>query len=275
MTAIFPSRFKFRRDLMSFLGYHHVLMVFLSIAIITTSIVVAGCTTPSLANVYLLSLRYLNSSTSTTSSTHPEQLNPNISATFHNISDHPSLEVRAGYLGLCVRQNSEKWHCSRSAPSLVEIVELSRGSKDDPLNLLWIASNFRSQVVFVGLIFISIALSVLAIVLLSTFPRWHTETDDDGSEREVKPFPSKKISYSATALIGLASIFMFVSILWQHIVSATAAVMVDDLTYGAAKGSVGSAAMAIGWTAVSCLLLTFVATLIMVWSIKVLSELVD
>jgi hypothetical protein len=256
----------------------------------TTAIVVAGCTSHGLADVYLLSMSYVNSTTLAAIATYPEQVNTNISAVFGNIAKISSLEVRAGYLGLCMRQNPGKWECSSSAAFLAGIVELSSASTGDPLNLIWIASNFRNHVVFVGLMyvfspafqipsherilrFIAVALSCLALLVLSTFPRWHTETEDSESEREVKPFPSKPASHLATALIALASIFLFMSILWQHIASAAAASMVGSLTYGTAGGSVGTAATALGWTAVFCKFVALAGMVSMVLSIKVLTRL--
>ena len=105
---------------------------------------------------------------------------------------------------------------------------------------------------------ITMAFSFLAILLLSTFPGWRTESgeNDSDSEQEVMPFPSKSKSYFAATLIAFGSMLLFVSVLWQHIASATAASMVSSLSYGTIEGKVGPAAIALGWTAV---LLYFVA----------------
>ena len=119
--------------------------------------------------------------------------------------------------------------------------------------------------------FIATALAFLAILVLSTFPGWHPETDENGSEREVKDFPSKTVSYLAIASVALASIFLFVSILWQHIASAAAASMVRSLTYGAAEGSVGAAGIALGWTAVVCQIIVGLGIMLMILSIKILN----
>ena len=120
----------------------------------TTAIVIAGCTTDNLTETYLLSLSYVKSTTSAAVATHPEQVNTNVSVIFSNITNHSSLEVRAGYLGVCIRQNSDQWQCSGSASVLAIIAQLSSGSTSDPLDLIWIASNFRDQVVFVGLMYV-------------------------------------------------------------------------------------------------------------------------
>jgi hypothetical protein len=121
------------------------------------------------------------------------------------------------------------------------------------------------------------AFSFLAILLLSSFPGWHTETVENGSEseREVMPFPSKSGSYFATALIAFGSIFLFVSMLWQHIASAVAASMVGNLTYGIAEGRVGPAAIALGWTAVFFQFVAFAGIIFNILSIKVMREVAD
>ena len=100
--------------------------------------------------------------------------------------------------------------------------------------------------------------SFLAILFLSSFPGWRTESgeNDSDSERDILPFPSKSKSYFAATLIAFGSMLLFVSVLWQHIVSATAASMVSSLSYGTIEGKVGPAATALSWTAV---LLHFVA----------------
>ena len=105
-----------------------------------------------------------------------------------------------------------------------------------------------------------------------TFPGWHSEEDASGSQREVKPLPSKIASYLATSLVALASIFLFVSMLWQHIASAVAASMVRSLSYGTAAGSAGAAAIALGWTAVFCLFIGLAGIVLMILSVKVLVE---
>jgi len=109
-------------------------------------------------------------------------------------------------------------------------------------------------------------------LLLSTFPGWHTEDDGSGSEREVKPFPSRTVSYIVLTLLALASLLIFVSVFWQHIASSAAVTMGQSLSYGAVKGKVGVLAMVLGWIAVFLDILSMLAILIMILSIKALAE---
>ena len=89
---------------------------------------------------------------------------------------------------------------------------------------------------------------------------------------EVKPFPSRGSSFLTTLLVAIASGFMFVSMLWQHIASAAAVSMVSTLTYGSVEGHVGAAATTLGWVAVLLQLVSCAGLIIMILSISALSE---
>lgn len=249
------------------------------VVIILFSIILAGCTSTSLTNVYLLSLSYLNATDH--SKTDYAQVNANTSTLFRNLtgaSDGLRLEVRAGYMGLCISQVAGTWLCSSSTTSLANLLKTQSNilggggvGQGDPLNLIWIAGKFRDEIVFNGLIFTGVPLTFITIILLATFPGWHQEEDEHGSERDVKPFPSRPVSQTALGIIAVSSIFMFVSVFWQHIASSAGATMAESLSYGTVNGHVGPAAMVLGWVGV---LLSFVVTvglLVMILSIRVLA----
>lgn len=120
--------------------------------------------------------------------------------------------------------------------------------------------------------FAAIPLAFISILLLGTFPGWHTEEDGEGSEREVKPFPSRPVSQLALAIIVVASLFAFISILWQHIATSAAASMIRSLSYGTVKGQVGPTAVALGWVGVVLSLVSAIGLLVMILSIRVLAE---
>lgn len=120
--------------------------------------------------------------------------------------------------------------------------------------------------------FTGVALTSIAILLLATFPGWHEEEDDEGSEREVKPFPSRPISYAALGIISISSIFMFVSVFWQHIGSSAGATMAEALSYGTVNGHVGPAAMTLGWIGVLFSFIVAIGLLVMILSIRVLAN---
>jgi hypothetical protein len=113
------------------------------------------------------------------------------------------------------------------------------------------------------------------MLLLATFPGWHQETDDDGSERDVKPFPSRPVSQISLAIIFIASIFVLVSVLWQHTASVAASIIAQDLGNGSVLSGVGTTAMVLGWFGFALLIIVTIGLLVMILSIRVLTELAD
>jgi hypothetical protein len=123
---------------------------------------------------------------------------------------------------------------------------------------------------------VAIVLAFLTFILLATFPGWHEEQDiRTGSDVDVKPFPSRPVSQVALALIFIASIFVLVSVLWQHTASVAAATVAQDLGNGSVKSGVGTSAMVLGWFGFVLLIIVTIGLLIMILSIIVLDRLTD
>lgn len=112
----------------------------------------------------------------------------------------------------------------------------------------------------------------ICFILLATFPGWHEEEDSTGSERDVKPFPSRPVSQIALAIIFIASIFILVSVLWQHTASVAASVIAQDFANGSVKSGVGTSAMVMGWFSFALLIVVTIGLLVMILSIRVLSQ---
>lgn len=112
-------------------------------------------------------------------------------------------------------------------------------------------------------------------MLLATFPGWHEEVDERGSERDVKPFPSRPVSQIALALIFVASVFVLVSVLWQHTASVAASTIAQDLGNGSVKSGVGTSAMILGWFGFALLIIVTIGLLVMILSISLLDRLTD
>lgn len=122
---------------------------------------------------------------------------------------------------------------------------------------------------------VAIVLAFVCFILLATFPGWHEEINDDGSERDVKPFPSRAVSQSALALIFVASVFVLVSVLWQHTASVAASTIAQDLGNGSVRSGVGTAAMILGWFGFALLIIVTIGLLVMILSISILDKLTD
>ena len=54
------------------------------------------------------------------------------------------LEVRVGYFGVCVNADGGSFLCSNNASALAEQFSVDQ----DPLNLIWIASTFKDNIIF-------------------------------------------------------------------------------------------------------------------------------
>lgn len=76
----------------------------------------------------------------------------------------------------------------------------------------------------------------------------------------------------ALAIIFIASIFVLVSVLWQHTASVAASIIAQDLGNGSVKSGVGTTAMVLGWFGFALLIIVTIGLLVMILSIRVLSE---
>jgi len=53
-------------------------------------------------------------------------------------------------------------------------------------------------------------LAFITFILLATFPGWHVETNQEGSDVDVKPFPKRAVSQAALAFVFIAAVFVLV-----------------------------------------------------------------
>ena len=221
------------------------------------------------------------------------QVDPGVVQATANIVGGAEMEVRVGYFGICVSPSGGAYICNSNATALAEVVTVDQ----DPLNLIWVASTFKDAVVFPYLLYVSqhslvilsvsmarsadfyrivaVILAFFCFILLATFPGWHEEMDSTGSEREVKPFPSRPVSQAALALIFVASVFVLVSVLWQHTASVAASTIAQDMGNGSVKSGVGSSAMVLGWFGFGLMVVTTIGLLVMILSIKLIRQLTD
>ncbi|KAI9820852.1 MAG: hypothetical protein M1832_003485 [Thelocarpon impressellum] len=251
------------------LGFHHVLMILIAVAIILLSLLLAGCSSssPLIPGIFLISLYYQ----SYPPVYDPAQVNPGVTTAIANIVGRAQLQARVGYFGICINPDGGAWLCSNNASSLAGQVSVDQ----DPLNLIWVASTFKDSIVFPYLIIVAIILAFICLLLLATFPGWHDEVDDHGEIEEKKPFPSRPVSQVALAIIFVSSIFVLVSVLWQHTASVAAATIAQDLGNGSVKSGVGTTAMILGWFGFALLIIVTIGLLVMILSMHAMSQLTD
>jgi hypothetical protein len=83
------------------------------------------------------------------------------------------------------------------------------------------------------------------------------------------------VSQTALAIIFIASVFVLVSVLWQHTASVAASIIAQDLANGSVLSGVGTSAMVMGWFSFTLLIIVTIGLLVMILSIRVLRELAD
>jgi hypothetical protein len=79
----------------------------------------------------------------------------------------------------------------------------------------------------------------------------------------------------AVALIFIASIFILVSVLWQHTASVAAAQVASDFGNGSVRSGVGTSAMVLGWFSFALFIIVTIALIVMILSIQLLDKLTD
>jgi hypothetical protein len=107
-----------------------------------SALLLAGCSSssPTIPNIFLLSLYYEQYQPQPSSS----QVDFGVHTAFSNIVGRAQLEARVGYFGICINPDGGAWLCSNNATSLADQVAVDQ----DPLNLVWLASQFKDMIVF-------------------------------------------------------------------------------------------------------------------------------
>jgi len=118
-------------------------------------------------------------------------------------------------------------------------------------------------------------LAFFTFIVLASFPGWHEETDANGRPIDVKAFPKRFAAQIALALAFIASVFVLVSVLWQHTASVAGAQVSQDIGNGGVRSGVGSSAMVLGWFGFALLILVTIALVVIVLSISLLDNLTD
>jgi hypothetical protein len=120
------------------------------------------------------------------------------------------------------------------------------------------------------------AFTGLAFAGFATFPRWREERDArTGSDIFIKQFPSRPMSEAITFLLALASLLLLVSALWQHVATASVVSTVSSMSQRELVGHVGATAAVLIWLPLTFVIVTFIATVIMIISVRLLDRLTE
>lgn len=144
----------------------------------TTALLLAGCSSssPMIPDIFLLSLYYERY----TAVPDTAQVDYSVNNDIANIVGDARLAARVGYFGICVSADGGSWLCSNNATTLANEVAVDQ----DPLNLIWLASQFKDMIVFPYLLLVlffysyfptslppSLPLSLCLSLSCAAFPR--------------------------------------------------------------------------------------------------------
>ncbi|RDW74613.1 Fig1 domain-containing protein [Aspergillus mulundensis] len=261
------------RSFYTLIGYNHINMIVSAIAIVLLSLMIAGCSSHLMRDVYILAFSYRaeNGDIAIPNAV----VNPSLYDLVANVSSTGVLEVRVGYFGFCIASASRDavggWVCKRDATVLASRIDTAI----DPLNLLAIAANFKDEVILSVIMIMATVLVFVGFYALGTFPGWHEEMDAEGSIREVKPFPSNLVLQLVVGCHFIASLFLIVAVLWQHIASVAYAANTEIIYGGAVHARIGAAAVGMGWGAVGATVLVTVSMTVMTLSLRMVYHLLE
>jgi hypothetical protein len=106
------------------------------------ALLLAGCSSssPLIPEIFLISLYYQKYS--------PVPSTAQVDFNAHNaiavVAGDAIFAARVGYFGICINPDGGSCLCSNNATALANEIQLSQ----DPLNLIWLASQFKDMIVF-------------------------------------------------------------------------------------------------------------------------------
>lgn len=129
-------------------------MILIAVAIILLSLLLAGCSSssPLIPGIFLLSLYYKDYEAVPDTA----QVDYNVNTAIANIAGDARLQARVGYFGICINPDGGSWLCSNNATTLADQVAVDQ----DPLNLIWLAAQFKDMIVFPYLMWVSLSSSL-------------------------------------------------------------------------------------------------------------------
>jgi hypothetical protein len=106
------------------------------------ALLLAGCSSssPLIPDIFLISLYYDDYVPRPDTS----QVNFAAFSNLNSLAGDAHLQARVGYFGICINPDGGSWLCSNNATSLAQEVSVDQ----DPLNLIWLASQFKDSIVF-------------------------------------------------------------------------------------------------------------------------------
>jgi hypothetical protein len=121
------------------------------------------------------------------------------------------------------------------------------------------------------------ALTALSFLGLASFPGWHEERDArTGADIEIKPFPSRPVTHAVVWALGMASLLLMVSTMWQHVAAASVAAILSTAVHGSnVVGDIEAASIALVWLSFALAAVAFQGIIAMALTVRLLDRLSD
>lgn len=242
------------RKVRSKLKYKYILVFFLGLCIILTSVGVSGCSTSatSSANNYLLEASYDPYGMDKPSG--PGVVNTDAYTTLNsNVANKTDLAVRISYFGTCTRSSHQsentsysEWYCSKNVTMLTDILSVPT---QDPFNLIYLMNNIRTNHVNPAILIISACVNFIALVVLI-----------------VADLQNARLYFVSTWISVFACFMGLVGMVWQQASVDTAARIIENLSNNSIRSKAGPVPAGLGWTSIFILFCSGIGIVVLVMS---------
>lgn len=234
----------------------YILIFFLVLSIILTSVSVSGCvsaSSTSSANNYLLEVRY--DAYGLDKLTAAGVVNPDAYTTLNsNVANKSDLAVRISYFGTCTRSSAQAsnnpqypdWYCSRN---VTELVGLIKTPTEDPFNAIFLMNSVRSSRISPAILIVSVCVTVIALVALLVADLQHA-----------------RLYFISTFLVVFACFMGLVGMVWQQASVDTAAQTIQSLSNNSISTRAGQVPAGLGWTSIFILFCSGFGIVVLVMS---------
>ncbi|KAF5096698.1 hypothetical protein D0Z00_002697 [Geotrichum galactomycetum] len=220
------------------LHYKYLLIFFLIMSVILSSVAIAGCSSSDtgLINAYLLEYRYAGYEAEPLKG--QGVINDGAYATFNSNANVTNLAIRIGYFSTCINErtvtgnkSAPVWYCSKNVTKVVG--QLGGQQIRDPFNAIHLMNELRSNVLSPAVLVISVCLTFMSMIVLSA--------------ADIK---RAGLFFGATVMTLIACLFALVSLVWQQVSVDTAKSVIANFSNNAIRPTRGSVPAGLGWTSV-------------------------
>lgn len=234
------------------LRYKYILVFFLALCILFTSIAISGCSSSGYINNYLLEARYNPYGMSEPFG--PGVVNKDAYDTLNsNIANKSDMTVRIGYFGTCAYPPTQSqpddftnWYCARNVSLITELLSVPT---QDPFNLIYLMNNIRTHHINPAILIVSVCVTFIALLVLI-----------------LADLQNARLYFVSTWLSVFACFLGLIGMVWQQSSVDTAARVIENLSNNSITTHAGPAPAGLGWTSIFVLFCSGIGIVVLVMS---------